>query len=858
MTETLHIRTLILLLFLFLFISDSSSQIKVYERDPSVSNYHVLFSTSETRSLIDLNGKWDVSFNDYNSFSEINVPSCYEISGEVIFHKRFPVNQNLIDNYSFIFVAEGINYSSKIYINGNFIVEHTGGFNSIIASVNENILLNENFIEIKVDNRLDYNSTIPLSNQINYPKNFGGIYRDIYLVAVPKIHVFDTKLSYKFSTANSINLSNIVTVKSTSIINRFDSPEFSLKTLIIDDSTGNVISESTDERFSSNNFVSEEFSNTLNVNIPSLWSPDSPKLYTVRSIIKDANGNVIDIQNTQTGFRDVSIKKDHVLLNGEKILLNFINYYDESAESFSAVSYESVRRDIELIKELGFNSIRVAGRTAHPYVVKASEEYGLFIFQEIPFNEVPVQILSEQYKNTAYNYLSSVIKRDRNSPSVIAWGIGNDFDVTNPASAEYVQSITEIAKALDDRQVYYTTRNLQGDICREFVDLIGINIFTRDVDEVSKVLEQFSSRSIRPGLTEKPVMVSSFGVKINNENDNGYSDLFSTEYQAKFLVDVFNMMYNKLPVLGISTFADWNSERPLNFRQNANPFLVTNGIYTIYREPKFAAQFVSRVIKRQDIPKIMEGKPAEDDSFILTGIGVILNIIFFLLLVNMRKFREGFAKFLIRPTSFFQYLSDQLLIPVTLNIVICLLMSLGIGLFLSSLFYFFRGSDILDMVLANFFTSDGMKIFFSDIVNSPIISLITFTVINLLLLGLSYFIIWIVTVFMTSKINTKSIFIIVSWSSLVMFPFVIVGTVIYKLASLDTDYVFFSLLLLALLHLIYIARLIKGGKTLLNFSYIRSYMYSLLFIVILYGGFYIYLKFFNGTINIIHLASSYF
>lgn len=858
MTETLHIRALILLLFLFLITSTSISQIKVFERDPSTSNFPVLISASETRTLVNLNGKWDVSFNDYKSFSEINVPSCYNFSGESVFHKRFPVDQRLIDNYSFIFVAEGINYSSKIYINGTFIIEHTGGYNSIITSINENILLNENFIEIKVDNRLDFNSTIPLDNQVNYPKNFGGIYRDIYLVAVPKIHVFDTKLSYKFSSANTINLSNIVTIKSTSIIDRFVNPDFSLQTLIIDDSTGSVIAESQQERFSSTNFVSEEYSNTFNLNIPSLWSPETPKLYTVRTVIKDADGNIIDVQNIQTGFRNVIVTKDHVLLNGNKILLNVINYYDESAESFSAISYESVERDILLIKETGFNALRVAGRTAHPYIVSAANKHGLFLLQEFPFNEVPVQVLSDLYSNLAFKYLSSVINRDRNSPSIIAWGIGNDFDVTNPTSAEYVKSAFEIAKALDDRQVYYTTRNLQGDICREFVDMIGININTRNLDEFPKVLDQFSSVRPKPGSIDKPVLISSFGVKINNENENGYADEFSIEYQAKFLVDAYNLMYNRFPVLGISSFADWNSERPLNFSQNANQFLVTNGIFTIYREPKLAAQLVSRVIKRQDVPKIMEGKPAEDASFMLIGTGVVLNIIFFLLLVNIKKFREGFAKFIIRPTSFFQYLNDQLLIPVTLNVVICLLMSLGIGLFVSSLFYFFRESDILDMILSNFFTSNGMKIFFSDVVNNPVYSLLTFTVVNLLLLGLSYFIIWIVTVFMTSKINTKSIFIIVSWSSLVMFPFIMIGTVIFKLASLDSDYVFFSLILLAFLHLVYIARLIKGGRTLLNFSYIRSYMYSLLFIVILYGGFYVYLKFFNGTINIIHLTSSYF
>ncbi|KAA0211679.1 MAG: hypothetical protein EDM69_00215 [Chlorobiota bacterium] len=858
MTNRLNIIWLIIFIFVTFSSDSTKAQIKIFERDPAIQEFPTLITAGLTRTIIPLNGQWQVSFNDYKSFSEVNVPSCYDYSGVAVFQRYFKIPFNNPEEYNFIIVAEGINYYSRISINGNFVTEHYGGYDSFIATIENGLITSENFIEIKIDNELSFKSTLPLSEQVNYPKNFGGIYRDIYIVVVPRVYTAENHLVYKFTSPNTINLKNSVKIRTGNISSGNGHQEFILQSFLLDDTSDAVISESQEVRFTTGNFTSEEYSNHFSATLPSLWSPDNPKLYRLKTTIKDIDGNIIDEMIVTTGFRDVTIKSNHVLLNGKKSLINVLNYYVQNPNELIAVSYSSVERDVSLIKQMGFNAIRTPGVTAHPYLIKAAEKAGLFIFQEFAFNEVPAEIMSDQYLESAYGYLTSVINRDRNSPAIIAWGIGNDFNVTEQRSVDYVKGAYSIVKALDSRQVYYTSRNIKDDICRHYVDFKGINIRSRDIGLPAKIIDALSSTGVSTGNNVKPYFISSFGIAINNENESGFANVYSSQFQAKYLVDSYKLFYKNFPIIGVSSFADWISGRPLNFRQNANPELVTDGLFTIYREPKLASHIVSRAIKLQDIPRIREGEPYSDSAYILISTGVVLSIIFFLLLLNIRKFRDGFTRFLFRPGIFFQYLNDQLLVPVTLNVLISLLVSIGIGVYVSSLFYYYRESDIFDMIIAKILTNDSLKILFSDVTNNPIYSIALFTVVNILLLALSYLLIRLVSLFISAKVNTRSILIIVSWSSVIMFPFMIIGTIIFKLASLETDYVMYSFVLLCLLHVIYILRLIKGARVLLNFSYLRSIFFSLLFIAILYGGTYIYLKFFNGTINAIHLGLSYF
>lgn len=856
---------LILLTFLFLLTDKTYSQVRIFERNTNdtIANKG-LFLESSQRTFVNLNGQWELSFNEGHNFAKVIVPLAYNFSGVTVFKKRFVVSDELVSKYSFILVAEGINYESEISINGVFVTKHTGGSSSIVNLIEENIISKDNTIEIKVNNCLSYSNTIPLSNQVNYSKNYGGINRDIYLIAVPKIFVSDCQLLTSFESASNMKLTNKINIKTTELTKVYSGNEFRVRTYVIlenitdSSNTIDTVSKSDEIKFNLENFKSQTFENNLTISNPLYWSPQNPNLYKIRTIITDADGNLVDEFNMNYGFRDVKFTSNAVVVNGTEMVLKGINYYEDSYKYASALSYSEVETDIKNIKALGCNAIRVPGRSAHPYIISLANKYGLFVMMEIPFNEVPYEIMKDDdYRFMASGYIEDVINVNRNNPSILMWGIGNDFDVTQDISSNYVKEFKEYVNKLDSRKVYFTTRNLSDIKNINESDIVCLNLEHYSFEYIKKFVDDVNNISLAKKFQNKTVFISGYGRRIDNNNRNGYSDIHSVEYQTKFLMDVYSLVKTKFPGSIISSYADWTADRPLNFPLDHDPFINTTGLYTIKREPKQAQQYVQRMLNNQESPKILEGNSPESSSNVFIIVGIVFNIIFLVLITNLKRLKETFWKGLYRPKNFFLFASEQFLIPNFLNVVLAIFISVGIALFWASVFNLYRESNDLDMLLANIFASDTLKIWFSTISNSPQLSIPVLTVINFILILFTAVIIFVISLFTRRGANFKNVYTVAVWSSLPFIIFLPVGTIIYKLGLLNSEYIYLSIILFALIHLVYLYRLINGARIVLEFSILKSFSYAVIIILILYGGFISYFYYGRNTFYLINLISSY-
>lgn len=845
--------------FIYLLFNslNTYSQIKIFERNTSdTSKNKNLFNETLSRKIIPLNGIWQLSFNEGVSFSDFVIPCAYDFEGKVIFKKKINLPDSLTENYSFILVAEGINYESEIKINNVFITKHTGGYSSVVNLIDENILTNDNNIEIIVDNELNYKSTFPLKGRIDYPKNYGGIYRDVYLVAVPKIYIQSVDLIISGATNNPVIKSNL-TVKTTELNKIYQSKEFSLNIEIRDRLTGNIIQKSNNVKFETDNFNSKNVEVTLNPGNLNLWSPENPYLYEFVCYIKDSADNIADEFLFEYGFREINTNKNSIILNGNNYILKGINYYEQSENFASAIDYSQLRKDIEKIKSLGVNCIRLPGASASPYLINLANEYGIFIIEEIPANEVPLSILiDDSYIESAKKYLSEIILRDKNDPSILFWGIGNDFDVTNPLSNNYVEQLKSSANILDKRKIFYTTRNFYENKINSS-DVTGINLIDVSIEEFNKFLEYGNNNPTIKKFFDSPVLISSYGLRIDNNNRNGYSDKYSVEAQTKYLIEFYNVIKNKFQGSFISSYADRISDRPLNFPLDINKYLWTDGIFTIDRNPKQSVQFVERMFKNQESPKILEGQNKNEISNLFIIIGVIFNIIFIFLVTQVKKFRQSFLKCLYAPKNFFLFASEQLIIPNLLNFTVSILISTGIGLFWSSVIYYYKELELFDLFLSNIFSSDSTKIFFSFLSSNPQYSIPFITMLNIILTLLTSTILYVISLFTRNYVNYKNIFTISVWSSLPFIIFLPIGTIILKLGYLNTDYIYFSILLFFGIHLIYLYRLITGGRILLQFSFTKALIYAFSIIIFIYGSIFSYYYISRDTFSLIGLILSY-
>ncbi|MBN1633004.1 MAG: hypothetical protein JW917_02435 [Ignavibacteria bacterium] len=852
-------------LFLFVLSDFCFSQVDIFERPQEKDiPYRGLIVKTSTRNIIDLNGKWTVSFNNGQNSAQISIPAAINFKGKIIFKKQFRLNDVALKNYTYIFVAEGICYESEVYINNNFIVKNPYGFNSIIIPLDENQLSNSNEIIIHTENNIDYSGTLPLRNQIEFTRIYSGITCNIYIMAVPKVFILNSEPTIKMESETYARITNNVSVSSGDLsIFRESGKNFFMKTQIFkSDDLSEPVAESNSIKFNIEDYQNLNTSNELSVKTPSIWRPENPKLYIVKTLIFNSD-ELVDENISETGISDVTLsinKKYYVGLKGEQIIINGINYHEQSPSYASAITYKEIEKDLLLIKDNGFNCVRVEGKPAHPYLIDACNRIGLFLMEEIPFNNIPAALIkSPKYRKSAYEYAESMIKRDRKNPCIIAWGIGNNFDLNNESSVTYILGIREIITKLDSRPVYYTTPNLKKDECSELVDMKGLNVLSTNLNDIEKISEEIK----KADLSRTALFISHFGVMVNNENKNGYYDRHSVDYQAKFLSEFFNNLPKNIAVNIVSSFADWHTERPLNHSLTPDKYLKTDGLYDFYRNPKLSSLYVKRILHRQSLYKLTEGSAPgylSNKSFIPVLSGIIIALIFAFFYTRAPRFKESVMKsfsMLLRSGNFFIMAKENSLLTGLYNSIFGLIVVSGLAIYFSSLFYLYKENPVWELILGNIFSSDSTKIFFNNNLNNPLISIIFFIIAGITAILLIFIVIYIISFILGNRLKVKSVFSVAIWS---LYPFLIflpLGVIIYKLAGLSTVYVHISLVIFGICYLLSVLRLISGFKFLFEYDFPKAFLYGFIFYMVTAGGLFLYFYIARSTVSLFSLVISY-
>lgn len=846
-------RTAVLTVFLlFLFFRISGSQIIILERlSNSESRNNDYIFTSTKRIKFDLNGSWRARFEDKN-LNTLNIPFCTDFQGDILLEKDITIPDSILLINNFIFYSEGINYDSEVKINDVIISRNSGGSKQIITEIRDNLLQRNNKIVIRITNNTDNNSTYPLSNQVNYSKNYSGILSNIGIYAVPKIYLSEIISGYSIESNNAVNFRNQIQINT-----------FNIDSIALENETFNVITELIKKSDSTKVYESQKFKiepksyqsySAINESVLrdiDFWSPEKPELYLIRTLILREN-EIIDEYITETGFVNKSISDNILLINGQKYKLNGINYFEDQPRYGTALEYSQTEKDLQLIKSYGFNCVRIPGKAAHPFIIRIAQRIGLFVFEEIPFNEISENLLeSEKYRKGAVEYLESVIKRDKNSPSVLFWGIGNNFDVTNKYSETYAKEVKEKLLSLDDRGFYYTTRCLRNDLVSELINIRGYNFSGSEINKFKEDLDKLDSK--------KFIIITSFGVPVLNSNRNGYGDPNSEESQAKFLTDVLNTIQGYSASF-ISSFADYHSESPLLNGKDKNTYLKTDGIFTYNREPKYAAEIIKRYLNNQGFQKIPEGNITSEDQVnrnLIMVVSITFLLFFILTVSRIKYFKDNLFKCVFTPRNFYYTLREQSSIPLIQNILIIFYLSISAGLYTSSVLYFLINNQDFDLLLSKIITYDGIKYYSIVILRNPAY-LILFCSLTALL---SFLIILLLTKFTLTlcKIQTKSRYLLtsVSWSFV---PFLILLPIsIFLGRILEFDHVFlryavyFFLVFLAFT----LFKLINGIKNVFELNSLRTYLAGSLLLFLVAGILYFYFEVYLSLFEIIKLIESY-
>jgi hypothetical protein len=824
--------------FFLASLSQILSQYRLYSRnEPDIPQAILSNLQNDHRKVINLNGEWDITSSDPSINTRISVPFCYDFKGRLTASRNFYVSIENPYDWNYVIYAEGINYQCEISINSRFIVKHEGGFTPFSSPITEGIINEKNnFIEIRIDNSLDVSRSIPLKNTANFPKNYGGIYRDIYILAVPKIFIKSVNVSSEIDINQNADIKNTVTISAADVSKYL--PEHSrlqLRTELID-TAGEIRSVSDVAPFTIASNSTIQVENKSNLTSPVYWSPEYPYLYKLRVVISDGT-NDIDVFQSDYGIYELSRKSGTVILNRAEFRFKGINYVEEFGNGLCG-SYGDVERDLRNIKSLGCNIIKLYGRPASTYLIDLCNKYGLLIMEELSVHTVPGSVLEdENFVNLAENNLNEMISSHKNNPCIFAYGIGNDFDVSEDAGRNYVKNMVESAKRLDSRLVYYSTTNYFEDNCRDLVDMTGFNYYDKELSVLKNIIADSK-------LKKEKIFIANFGKIINPANLSGYSDPNSLEAQSKFIVD-FYKLYKTSSFAGafFHSYTDWNSDIPnLKSYDKPNQYMRTTGVYTLFREQRPPAVILRKHYLEEDIPNLNIGTYSREAPLIFVFTGLITFILFVYLSNSVRRFRENVNRSLFRPFIFFTDVREQNLIPVFHNILLASIISLGNGLFFANLLYFWKDSQYLDIMLSVLISSPGLKIYIDNVIMNHVNLVLLISVVVFAKLLVMSLIIWVFSLFLKYRILFSNIYTVTIWGMIPSIVLLAIGTFYIRILNTNTDFVIIGLGLAIMIYLLCIYRILKGTHIIFDQFFLKVYSYGFLTILLIAGTIWIFMN----------------
>lgn len=370
----------------------------------------------------------------------------------------------------FLIYFESANMTADVYVNGQHAGGHVGGYLGFEIDITDQLDTNgTNEVLVRVDNGID-RQIIP-SQKADFVL-FGGLTRDVYLRVRPQNYIASLQIDTPDVTSQS------ATALATVLVQQHAKSNSPMYLEIEISERGTVVVTAEKKLVSGAGSMQVKLPEIEN---PSLWSPDSPNLYQVNAVLKDAKGKVVHNASEQFGFRWFGFNDEGGFeLNGERLLLRGTHRHEEHAGLGAAMPNELHVRDMQMIKEVGANFVRLAHYPQDPIVYKTADELGLILWDELPWCRGGLG--DDVWKENTESMLREMITQNRNHPSVFFWSLGNeiywlpDFEGGDDELAmnEFLRHLNDIAHEMDPSRLTTIRKYYAG---ADIVDVFSPSIW---------------------------------------------------------------------------------------------------------------------------------------------------------------------------------------------------------------------------------------------------------------------------------------------------------------------------------------------------------------------------------------------
>ena len=493
--------------------------------------------------------KSDLIEYDFDKMDSLSVPGDWNsqksnllyYEGTVWYKKTFDYTTSNDQNKTFLYFGAS-NYKTEVYLNGQKLGTHIGGFTPFQFEVTELLKEKENHLIIKVDNKREKNA-VPTLNTDWW--NYGGITREVKIIETPKTYISDYGVQLSETHPNTIKGK----VELGGAIIGMNKIHVRIPELKINE----IINSKKDGTF--------EFD--FKSNGIQFWSPSSPKLYEVE--ISAGEDTIKDF----IGFRTIKTSGSEIHLNGKPIFLKGISIHEESPiKGGRSNSLEDAQILLEWAKSLGCNFVRLAHYPHNEHMIRLADKMGILVWEEIPVYWTIAWENEATYLN-AQNQISEVIDRDINRASVIIWSMANETPTSDSRNI-FLNRLARFTKEKDPTRLIsaaleqkdYQGNPLTRTISDPFAEVVDILSFNQYIGWYDGPIEK--CQKIKWHITQdKPVIISEFGAGakfgLHGEKDERWTE----EYQEYLYEETLKMLDDIDQLAGISPWilVDFKSPR---------------------------------------------------------------------------------------------------------------------------------------------------------------------------------------------------------------------------------------------------------------------------------------------------------
>ena len=427
---------------------------------------------------------------------------------------------------------EGANSSADVYVNGKLAASHDGGYSTFRTNITE-YLAEENEIMVAVDNA---------PNDRVYPQMadftfYGGLYRDVNVICVPKAH-FDLD----YYGGPGITVTPVVEGANANVAVKgyFIGLKGTEKVKYVIKDGNAVVAETT--------VVAEDGRADFVIENVHLWNGrKDPFLYTLEAVLVDGEKE-LDARCVKFGCRYFEIDPERgFILNGEEYPLRGVSRHQDRWGIGNALLPEHHKEDAELIYEVGATTIRLAHYQHNQYFYDLCDEMGFVLWAEIPY-------ISQHMPNGRENTITQMkelVVQNYNHPSIFVWGLSNDISMKGAEDPDLIENhhiLNDMVHEMDKTRLTTMAIVSMCDMDAEYVqipDTVSWNHYFGwyggETHMNGPWMDNFHAKY--PNL---PVGMSEYGCEaLNWHNSNPQQGDYSEEYQAYYHEELIKQLFTR-------------------------------------------------------------------------------------------------------------------------------------------------------------------------------------------------------------------------------------------------------------------------------------------------------------------------